>query len=118
MPERFKYLTDETIIFLSKFLPTALIAVSISTALKMKKERVTIMNVITSFIIGVGVAWIFSAFIYDIKNEKFHTPLIAIIAISGEKIAEYFIYKWDVEGFMKQAVNACQDFFLNLIKKQ
>lgn len=118
MPERIKYLTDEMFILLSKFLPTALLAVSISTALKMKKEKVTIMNVLTSFIIGVGVAWFFSSFIYDIKDHRWHSPLIAVVAISGEKIAEYFIYKWDIESFMKQVTNAVQEMIIKIISKK
>lgn len=118
MPERFRFLTDDMVAFLIKFLPTALLGVGVGVAVKMKKEKVTIMNVITSIFIGVAVAWIFSGFIYDISDHRWHSPLIAVVAISGEKIAEYFIYKWDIEGFMKQAMNAIQDFFLNLIKKQ
>ena len=118
MPERFKYLSDEFIILLAKFLPTALLAVSISTALKMKKEKVTIMNVLTSFVVGVGVAWFFSSFIYGIENDQWHSPLIAVVAISGEKIAEYLIYKWDVDKFMNQLTTALQDLVINIFKKK
>lgn len=118
MQEKVSYISNETIALIIKVLPPALIAVSVSIAFKMKKEKITVVNAILSIIIGVGTAWIASPFILDIKSEKWHVPLIALVAISGDKIAEYFVYKLDVDVFFAAVMNAAQDFIINIFKKK
>ena len=114
MQEKISYLSEETIALIFKVLPPALIAVTVSIAFKMKKERITIFNAFLSIIIGVGMAWLISPFILDIKSEKWHVPLIALVAISGDKIAEYFVYKLEVELILK----AIFDVFYEKLKSK
>lgn len=110
MPERLKdFISEETLALLLKVIPVALMATIISTAVKMKKEKITILNALLSIIVGVLTAWILSPVVLAIENETWHVPLIALVAISGDKIAEYVVYEFKVDVAIKALLNILHD---------
>lgn len=115
MIEKEPTILNELYNFFFKIFIPAFIAISIKIATQVKKERMTFTRVVMSFIVGVGCAY----FVYPFVNkevENSYIPLIvAIVAISGEKIAEYIIYKWNVDLFIGVLINAFKDFLVKTI---
>lgn len=97
MPERLKYLSDETLALLLKVIPISLASVFLSIGFKMKKEKITIFNGLLSIFAGIFFSYLAAPFVLEIENEKYHIVLISLVAISGDKIAEYIIYKLKIE---------------------
>ncbi len=79
----------------------SLIAVSIKLAIQSKRERITWFNVITSFITGIGSAYICTPLVISTIPNEYISIAIAIIAISGEKIGFYLVYKMNVQNIIE-----------------
>ena len=83
-------------IFFYKVVVPTFIAISMKLATQANKERITITKVCMSFVVGIGCAYFVSPF----ANGNWSSIIIGVVAMSGEKIAEYIIYKWDVDRFL------------------
>jgi hypothetical protein len=90
-----------------KILLPALVALSIKLAVQSKKTAISWFNVITSFITGIGSAYLFSDWVISTISQPYIPIAIAIITISGEKIGFYLVYKFNVESFL---TNILQNF--------
>lgn len=91
--------------FFKVFIP-AFIAISIKVATQIKKEKMKFTRVIISFVVGIGCAYFTYPFIQNGKIDESYVPLlVGVIAMSGEKIAEFIIYKWDIDGTLKTIVS-------------
>ena len=58
-------------------------------------------RIIISFIVGIGCAY----FIFPFVEGKWTPLIVGVVAMSGEKIAEFIIYKWDVDNFLKNLIS-------------
>lgn len=87
--------------FCLKILMPALVAVSIKIAIQSKNKSITILQVLISFVTGIGSAYLFSGIILDNFSDAWVPVYIAIVAISGEKIGVWLTYKFNVEGFLE-----------------
>lgn len=87
-----------------KILIPSLVAISIKLAIQSKRKSLSLFNVVTSMIIGIGSAYLSSDAI--IATVSFHyVPIaIAMVTISGEKIGLYLIYKINVESFIEMVL--------------
>lgn len=85
--------------WLIKIILPALVAISIKLAVQSKKG-ITWFTVITSFVTGAGCAYLFGPPVLSYINESWQTVTIAIIAISGEKIGLWLVYRFNVENLM------------------
>lgn len=83
-----------------KILLPALVGVSIKIAIKMQKEKMTFLGVILSYVIGIGAAWLCSPFIMNSVSTQYAPMVIGVVAITGDKIGEFFIYKWNVDAWL------------------
>lgn len=112
-----KYVSEEVINFFYKIFIPSFIAISIKVATQIKKEQLTMTRVVLSFIIGIGCAYFVYPFVS--KNiESAYLPLIVgVVSISGEKIAEYVIYKFNVDYFLQALVDAIREMIVKLISK-
>lgn len=90
--------------WLFKILLPSLVAVSIKLAVQSKKGAVSWFNVITSFITGIGSAYLTADLVLDSVSSHFVPIAIAIITISGEKIGFYLVYKLNVEFILENLV--------------
>jgi len=88
-----------------KILIPALVAVSIKLAVMAKIKTVSWFNVITSFITGIGSAYLASDWVLDTFSVHFIPIAIAIITISGEKIGYWAVYKFNVESVLETIVD-------------
>lgn len=102
---------EEATAFFFKILLPPLVGISIKVAIKMEKEKMTPIMIILAYIVGVGVAWLCSPIIITAVSPTYSPMILAVVAITGDKIAEYFMYKFNVDGFLSSLIS-------NLIKKK
>lgn len=90
--------------WLIKILLPSLVAISIKLAVTAKKDSVTWFSVITSFVTGIGSAYLFSEPVISSVPHGYIPLVIAIIAISGEKIGFWLVFKFNVEAILEDLV--------------
>lgn len=88
---------DELYKFFVKILAPAVIAISIKIATQIKNEKMTFSRIVISFVVGIGCAYFIFPFVENNIENKYIPLLVGVVAMSGEKISEYIIYKWDVD---------------------
>ena len=113
MLEKDPSLFDELQTFFFKIFIPAFVGVSIKVAMQIKKERFNFSRVVLSFITGVGCAYYLYPFIDHEVTDKYMPLIVGIVAISGERIAEYLIYKFDVDLFLGSILGILLDKFKN-----
>ena len=119
MPERI--INNEFYIFLTKIIFPAFLAIGVKIAIEMKKNKtkVSFLNIFLSMLIGVGGAYFSSSSI--LKNcDPENVPIaIALIAITSEKIGEFFIFKLNIDLFLTALIDGFFEYISNLfnIKK-
>lgn len=91
--------------FLIKIILPALVALSIKIAIQHKQEKVSAFNVVCSFITGIGSAYLFSNVVICNFSDEWTPVIIAMVAISGEKIGYWAIYKLDIEKIMESLLS-------------
>ncbi len=84
-----------------KILLPSLVAVSIKLAVQSKRETISWFSVISSFVIGVGAAYISSDWVMETFDHKYVSIAIAFIAISGEQIGVWCVYTFKVESILE-----------------
>lgn len=100
--------------FLIKILIPAVVGISIKLATQIKKEKMTFFRVILSFITGIGCAY----FVYPFLGDTKYMPLIiGIVSISGEKIMEFVIYKWNIDFFLTSLFEAIRQTIIKMLGK-
>jgi hypothetical protein len=93
-------ISDEFKSWILKPLVWAMLAISVKLAVQSKREKITIGIVITSFLAGVGSAWLFADYVTLNYEHQYQPLIIAMIAISGEKIVEYVLYKINFQALL------------------
>jgi hypothetical protein len=96
----FENISDEFKSWILKPLVWAMLAISVKLAVQSKREKITIGIVITSFFAGVGSAWLFADYVTLNYHHEYQPLIIAMIAISGEKIVEYVLYKINFQALL------------------
>jgi hypothetical protein len=116
MPERIT--NSEYYIFLTKIIFPAFLAVGIKIAIEMKKNktRVNFFNICLSMIIGVGGAWLSSDLVLSSCDVNNVPIVIALIAITSEKIGEFLIYKLNVDLFLTAVFDGFFEYLSNIFK--
>lgn len=95
-------LDEEARAFIFKVIVPALVAVSIKLAVMVKTEKkVSFFQAVTSFVTGIGSAYLSAPLVTSYTSANSMPLVIAAIAISGEKIGHFFIYKFHVEEVLK-----------------
>ena len=107
-------LLEESAAFFFKVLLPPIIGVSVKVAVIMQRDRLTPLRIILAYIIGIGVAWLCSPVIFKVVSSDYAPMILATVAITGDKIAEYLIYKFNVDGFLAAVV----DTIINSIRKK
>lgn len=98
MSNQLKEIWEQLSIFFVKYVPFyALVAIFIKISVEVKRKTATWAGSILSLIIGVGVGSLFNPLIRAHTSENVYPIAIGAIAILGEKIAEYLMYKFKVD---------------------
>jgi hypothetical protein len=115
MPERF--INNEIYIFISKIIFPAFLAVGVKLAIEMRKNKakISLLNISLSMIIGVGGAYIFSGLVQKNCDDEYIPMVIALIAMTAEKIGEFIIYKLNIDKVLTSLVDT---FFDTVIKNR
>lgn len=79
--------------------------VGISIKLAVQAKKVTWFNVITSVITGIGTAHLLAGPVLSSVPEHWGPVAIASVAISGEKIGLWLVYKFNIEGIADAIYN-------------
>ena len=79
---------------LLKIIIPSIVAISVKLAIQSRRSRVSFFNGFASVIIGVGTAYITSSWVMESFQDKYIPIVIACVTLSGEKIAEWLIYKF------------------------
>lgn len=109
---------NKTMELLFKVLIPAGIGVGIKVCIKMQREKMTILAIFLSFFVGVGFAWLASPYIFSAVSAERASLVIAVVAMSGEKIGEYIIYKWNVDAWISVLFDNGRIFLLNMLTKK
>lgn len=108
---------DQLYEFFCKIFFPAFSGVSIKLATMMSKERITPLRAILSYVVGIGITYLSYPIVLEYSSENMTPMFIAIIAMSGEKISEFVIYKWNIDFFLTSILEAFREFLVKLIKK-
>jgi hypothetical protein len=92
-----------------KFLLPSLVAISIKLAVQ-SRNGISWFNVTTSIVTAIGSAYLFGPIVVPYLPEHWHNAAVASVAISGEKIGFWLVYKLNVENVLKA-------FYKNLFSK-
>jgi len=110
-----KDLLNEILTGLVKLLPmivAASIAVTLRLIVESKKNKITPLNITLSFVSALGISWIFYPVILEYVKPAFHSIVIGLIVLTGDKIVSYVIYKFKVDQFL----TFIADWALNKLK--
>ena len=116
MPQRL--IDNELYIFITKIIFPSFLAICVKIALEMKnsKNKITLLNVTLSMIIGISGAYFSSGFILN-NFETHHVPIaIAVIAMTSEKICGFIIYKLNVDAFLTAIFEGFFEYLSNIFK--
>ena len=100
-------LNNEAIAFLTKIIFPAFIGVGIKIAIEMRKNKTktSLFNVTMSMFVGVGGAYLTNGLIQTMFSAQYVSIVVAIIAILTDKIAEFLIYKFNVDVFISAFID-------------
>lgn len=118
MPERF--VNNEYTQFFVKIIIPAVLGVGMKVAIEMKKDKtkISFTNIALSMFVGVAGAYICSGLIQSEFDEDFRPMAIAFVAIIADKIAEYIIYRLNIDGFLTALFNGFFDWVSNSFKRK
>lgn len=118
MPERF--VNNEYTQFFVKIIVPAVLGVGMKIAIEMKKDKtkISFTNIALSMFVGVAGAYICSGLIRTEFDKEYQSIVIAFVAIISDKIAEYLIYKLNIDGFLTAFFNGIFDMISNTFKRK
>jgi len=118
MPERF--VNNEYTQFFVKIIIPAVLGVGMKIAIEMKKDKtkISFTNIALSMFVGVAGAYICSGLIQSEFEKDKQSMVIAFVAIISDKIAEYLIYKFNIDGFLTAFFNGIFDMISNTFKRK
>ncbi len=116
MPE--KLVQQEFSELVTKILLPAFITVAVGVAVEMKnnRDKVSVLSVILSLIIGLGVAYLFSGFILENFKGGGILLVAGLVTSISEKIAKYFMNKLNVDIFLTAVFEFAYQKLKNFLK--
>jgi len=118
MPE--KFINSEYTQFFVKIIIPAILGVGMKIAIEMKKDKtkISLANICLSMFVGVAGAYISSGLIQSEFEKDKQSMAIAFVAIISDKIAEYIIYRLNIDGFLTAFFNGFFDMISNTFKRK
>tara|TARA_R110000764_G_scaffold136708_1_gene224617 strand:- start:520 stop:846 length:327 start_codon:yes stop_codon:yes gene_type:complete len=101
MLEKDPTILEELSTFFFKIFIPAFIAISVKVATQIKQEKMNFSRILISFVAGIGCAY----FVFPFVEGKWTPLIVGVVAMSGEKIAEFIIYKWDVDTVLRNLLS-------------
>lgn len=108
-----KEFSEEIANLFTKILIPAFIAVSVSIAVRIKKfGKISFLNVILAYIIGISTAYLSGFFIYEHLSNGAAIISISVIAISGEKIGYWLVFKLRIDDILSSVLDALKKWLI------
>jgi hypothetical protein len=85
------FLNEEMKALFVKILVPAFVTISVRLAVLVNKQKMTLTKVIASYVIGMGSAFLLGDWILQNFSADTQRWMIALVAISGDKIGLYLI---------------------------
>lgn len=101
----FEKIDEEVKAFIFKIIVPALVAVGVKLAVMAKQNKITWFQAISSSVSGIGAAYLSGPLVMQYTSPNSLPLVIAAIAISGEKIGHYFIYRLHVEDLFRGLID-------------
>mgnify|MGYP003624382334 FL=1 len=101
MLEKDPTILEELSTFFFKIFIPAFIAISVKVATQIKQEKMNFSRILISFVAGIGCAY----FVFPFVEGKWTPLIVGVVAMSGEKIAEFIIYKWDIDTVLRNLLS-------------
>ena len=117
MPHRYNEIVEQLYEFFFKIFVPAFSGLSIKLATMVRKEKITPLRAILSYIVGILMSYLLYPMIFKYSAQDFVPFFIATIAMSGEKISEFLIYKWNVDALLTAIANVLKDIILKFLGK-
>lgn len=109
---------EEQIAFFFKIILPSILGVSIKIATQVKREQITWFRMFLAYVCGVGLAWLCAPVIIDAVPKNYVPLVIAIVAITADKVFEFVIYKFDVDGFLTSIIEIVRQSIVSLFDKK
>lgn len=101
MIEKLKDIPEGWLNFFIKVILVAIVAMSIKIAIIMRKEKITVLNIFLSFVIGIGFAALTGTFILEKCHPSLAPIFIGIATLLGEKIGIWIMYKFNIDALLQ-----------------
>tara|TARA_R110000851_G_scaffold331394_1_gene505478 strand:- start:244 stop:567 length:324 start_codon:yes stop_codon:yes gene_type:complete len=101
MFDKYPNAIEELSTFFFKIFIPAFIAISVKVATQIKQEKMNFSRILISFIVGIGCAF----FVFPFVEGRWTPLIVGVVAMSGEKIAEFIIYKWDIDKVLRALIS-------------
>jgi len=109
----FEKIDAETKTFFFKIIIPALVAVSIKLAIASQTTKMSAFNVIGSFVIGVGIAYLCGDLVLSTVDHNYVPLVIGIMTLVGEKLSYFILYKLKVD----ELAVSFFEYVISIIKK-
>ncbi len=83
--------------FFMKVMVPAIVAISVSIAIRIQRETVKVTSVILSFFIGIGCAYLFGDLILASFSKEWSPVVIGVVSITGNDAGRWLIYKFEFD---------------------
>lgn len=81
-----------------------------------KNGKISFFNIILSYIVGVGFAFLSGAVIHEHFSPGMSNIIIGIVAISGEKIGNWFVFTLKIDYLLTKMFDILMHNLEKLIK--
>lgn len=104
----------EMLTFFTKVIVPSFLAISLTIAVKLKRESLTWLDAFLSYVIGISLAILSHHVIYEFLDGVWHTITIGTISMLGEKIGNYIVFRFN----FNKIGDALGDFIVRWIGKK
>ena len=109
---------EEQIAFFFKVIVPSFLGVSIKIATQMKTKKISILQGLISYVVGISLAVLCAPVITDSVPPRYVALLIGLVAITADKISEYLIYKFNVDIFLTSIFESLRLGIINFFTKK
>lgn len=106
MPEQSLEKVIEVIV---KIFPIVFLSVGMKIAIQIKNKKATIIGSFISLFTGLGMTYLMNGYVESNTSEWLYPIALGGIAILSDKIMEFFVFKFDVGGYIEKALEIALD---------
>lgn len=109
---------EECIAFFFKVIMPSIMGVSVQIATRIKREKITPFRIFLAYVVGVSLSCLSYPVVEDAVGTRYVPLIIGIIAITGNNVAEFLIYKLDIDGFLTSIIEVFRQAIISFFTKK